>query len=53
VKRFKERMFKVANVTLIVVAVVLFYLLFMPSAKHSKTVRPSRSKVSKAKDAKL
>ena len=50
VAKFKSRVFKCANTTLIILAIVLLYFLFVPSAKFSKLPRGSRGKMKKMKD---
>ena len=50
VARFKKRVFKCANTTLIILAIVMLYFLFVPSAKFSKLPRGSRGKVKKMKE---
>ena len=50
VAKFKSRMRKYINAALIILAIVLLYFLFMPSAKFSKAPRGSKSKMNKIKD---
>lgn len=50
VAKFKSRVRKCANTTLIILAIIALYFLFVPSAKFSKLPRNSKSKVKKMKE---
>lgn len=42
VEKFKATFFRFVNIALIIIAIILLYFLFVPRAKFSKNVRPSR-----------
>ena len=48
--KFKGRVFRCINATIVILAIVMLYFLFVPSTRFSKPHRNHKSKVKKMKE---